>query len=448
MDRYAKSLLSLILMLPVFANGADAGNTIVVPEKENVGAAAMPAGIAPVDEAPFKLKKIRRPEFPDRRETVGKADISASGKITPAINEKIERLSKRGGGTVVVPAGKWYSGRIELKSNVELCLDEGAVIEFSGEVDDYQPAVFTRHEGVEVMGAGAFIYANGAKNIALTGKGVIMGPPMDVPMRKFPNGKSVVENDIDYHMPVKERLCDGKEGRTFYRPKSFSPINCKNVLVEGVTFERSLLWNVNPVYCENVIIRGITVNSTDVPSGDGIDISSCKNVLIEYSTLNCGDDCFTLKAGRMHWVPLIFAIVGLFGDIVTTVSGEYDYFNINLLPFIDPMQIIHKFLALSPMAIAYALLNGFYEEFFFLGVMTSVNQKYKWWALAYSTLIRISFHTYQGLLWAVVIGVIYGLFYYVLYKKVIKNLLPFFLMHALADMFGSSILYLLINWGG
>ena len=153
------------------------------------------------------------------------------------------------------------------------------------------------------------------------------------------------------------------------------------------------------------------------------------------------------KWSVLFWVPFIFAIVGLFGDIVTTVSGEYDYFNINLLAYIDPMQIIHKFLALSPMAIAYALLNGFYEEFFFLGVMTSVNQKYKWWALAYSILIRISFHTYQGLLWAVVIGVIYGLFYYVLYKKVIKNLLPFFLMHALADMFGSSILYLLINWG-
>ena len=71
------------------------------------------------------------------------------------------------------------------------------------------------------------------------------------------------------------------------------------------------------------------------------------------------------KWSVLFWVPLIFAIVGLFGDIVTTVSGEYDYFNINLLPFIDPMQIIHKFLALCPMASAYALLNGFYEEFFF-----------------------------------------------------------------------------------
>ena len=153
------------------------------------------------------------------------------------------------------------------------------------------------------------------------------------------------------------------------------------------------------------------------------------------------------KWSTVLWVPFLFDIVGFFGDIVTTVSGDYDYFNITLLSYINPIQIIHKFLALSPMAIAYGLLNGFYEEFFFLGLMTSVNDKYKWWALAYSTLIRVSFHTYQGLLWAVVIGVVYGLFYYVMYKKVVKNLLPFFLMHALADMFGSSLLYLLINWG-
>lgn len=271
---------------------------IVLPDAADVGAEKMPADIAPLDEAPFKAKKLKKPVFPQRSVTLTTADVAADGMITRAVNEKISALSAKGGGRVVVPAGHWKSGRITLKSNVDLHLDKGAVIEFSGSVNDYQPAVFTRHEGVEVMGAGAFIYANGAKNIALTGQGVIMGPPMDVEMRRLPNGNSVVEKDIDYKMPVKKRLCDGLDGRTFYRPKSFSPINCKNVLVEGVTFERSVLWNVNPVYCENVIIRGITVNSVDVPSGDGIDISSCKNVLIEYSTLNCGDDCFTLKSGR------------------------------------------------------------------------------------------------------------------------------------------------------
>ena len=289
-------LAALSLIYPVFAlHAQDACADLTT---ETVGAGAMTVGIAPIVNAPFKMKDLRLPTFPDRVVTVTKAAVGQDGMITEAVNGMIADMSECGGGTVIVPEGYWKSGRITLKSNVDLHLEEGAVIEFSGSIDDYQPAVFTRHEGVEIMGAGAFIYANGEKNIALTGRGKIMGPPMDAKMRTLPNGKSVVENDVPHDMPVNERICDGYEGRTFYRPKSFSPINCKNVLVEGVTFERSVLWNVNPVYCENVIIRGITVNSTDVPSGDGIDISSCKNVLIEYSTLNCGDDCFTLKAGR------------------------------------------------------------------------------------------------------------------------------------------------------
>ena len=146
------------------------------------------------------------------------------------------------------------------------------------------------------------------------------------------------------------------------------------------------------------------------------------------------------------WVPLLFTIVGLFGDVVTTLSGEYNYFDPALVPFMNPQEIINKFLALSPMAIAYGLLNGFYEEFFFLGLMTSVKEEHQWKALAFSTLVRFSFHTYQGMLWAIIIGVVYGLFYYFMYKKVVKNLLPFFLMHALADMFGSTFIYLLIAW--
>ena len=149
----------------------------------------------------------------------------------------------------------------------------------------------------------------------------------------------------------------------------------------------------------------------------------------------------------IFWVPFIFALVGLFGDLVTTLTGKYNYFNPDLFAYIDFTQIIVKFLALSPIAIAYALLNGFYEEFFFLGLLTSVKEKHKWLVLLYSTIIRISFHTYQGLVWALVIGVVYGLFYYFLYKYKIKNLLPFFFMHALADMFGSSLIYLLVAWG-
>lgn len=264
-----------------------------------VGAQAMPANIPPIRHAPFDMPQPQRPFFPDF--TVNMKDKGINEKnslITPAINQVIAEVSAKGGGTVIVPEGKWKSGRIVLKSNVNLHLEKGAEIEFGGTAEDYLPAVFTRHEGIEIMGPGAFIYANGEHNIAVTGKGTIYGPPMDAEIRKRPNGASVVEKDIPWDMPIEKRIYDGLEGRTFYRPKTISPINCTHVLIEGINIERSVLWNVVPIYCENVIIRGVTVNSTKVPSGDGIDIESCKNVLIEYCTLNCGDDCFTLKAGR------------------------------------------------------------------------------------------------------------------------------------------------------
>jgi polygalacturonase len=77
-----------------------------------------------------------------------------------------------------------------------------------------------------------------------------------------------------------------------------SPINCTKVYIEGISLEKTIFWNIVPIYCNNVIIRGVTVNSVGIPRGDGMDIESSKNVLIEYCNLSCGDDCFTLKAGR------------------------------------------------------------------------------------------------------------------------------------------------------
>ncbi|MCD8164968.1 MAG: glycoside hydrolase family 28 protein [Bacteroides sp.] len=271
---------------------------VSIPTIRQVGAQAMPEEIAPMENIPFDIPQLQRPQFPDLTVTITERGAVGDSLITDIVNGTIDEVSGKGGGTVIIPAGKWKSGRIVLKSNVNLHIAEGAEVEFPGEAEGYLPAVFTRVEGIEVMGPGAYIYANSQDNIAITGKGTIYGPPMDAEIRFRPNGNSVVENDIPVTLPLEERWYDDMEGRTFYRPKSISPINCTNVLIEGVTLERSTTWNVAPIYCENVIIRGITVNSIDIPSGDGIDIESCKNVLIEYCTLNCGDDCFTLKAGR------------------------------------------------------------------------------------------------------------------------------------------------------
>ena len=129
--------------------------------------------------------------------------------------------------------------------------------------------------------------------------------------------------------------------------------------------------------------------------------------------------------GVLFWTPVIFILMGLTADAVTSLSGGYNYFTTEIFQYIKPLSIFDKFAALAPMAILYGLLNGFYEEFCFLGLLTCVEDKYKWQALAYSTLVRVSFHTYQGMLWATVIGVVFGLMYYFFYKYKVKNLLPF-----------------------
>lgn len=267
-----------------------------IPTVGQVGAAQMPVEIAPV-EAPFPMPEFRRPRFPDRRLDLREEGGEEGRLETDRIQAGIDRLNAGGGGTFVIPAGRWLSGRIHLKSNVELHIAEGAELHFSGELEDYRPAVFTRHEGVEVMSLGACIYALDQDNIAVTGRGTLFGPAPG-PVKEQMMTQSVVEEFVPLDRPVAERVYEGHDGAPIFLPMFVSPTRCTRVFIEGVTLEKTAFWNIVPVYCDGVIIRGVTVNSVGIPRGDGIDIESSRNVLIEYSTLNNGDDCFTMKAGR------------------------------------------------------------------------------------------------------------------------------------------------------
>ena len=266
-------------------------------DRTQVGAWAMPETIAPI-EAPFAMAQLQRPVFRNVTKSIVENGAANGQKVTAIIQQTIDEMSANGGGKVVIPAGEWHTGRIALKSNVNLEIAEGATLYFSGEVEDYRPAVFTRNEGIEVMSLGACIYANGARNIAITGKGKLVGPAKDGSVRRQIMTKDVIENVINYKTPVAERIYEGHNGDIIFPPMFISPINCNNVLIEGISLENTAFWNVVPVYCDSVIIRGITVHSVGIPRGDGIDVESSRNVLIEYSTLSSGDDCFTIKAGR------------------------------------------------------------------------------------------------------------------------------------------------------
>lgn len=286
---------TLFFIVIIFAFGCDNQeaklnkNLLTIYE---VGADNMPFEIAEV-KAPFETIDFVRPDF--------KADtifINDHNNFTHNVNNAINELSAEGGGVVFIEQGNWHSGRIELKSNVNLHISENATITFSGKIEDYLPAVPTRIEGIEVTSLGACIYANGQTNIAVTGKGKLVGPPEDSDVRNKILTHKLIDDVVDLSKNAEYRIFDGQDFEWIFPPMFISPINCTKVFIEGIYLENSAFWNVVPIFCNNVIIRGISVNSIGTKRGDGIDIDSSSDVLIEYCTLKTGDDCFTIKAGR------------------------------------------------------------------------------------------------------------------------------------------------------
>ena len=147
------------------------------------------------------MPQPKRPVFPDFIVNMKDKGMTEDAPITDLVNRTIAEVSKQGGGTVVIPEGKWKSARIVLKSNVNLHLAKGAEIEFARSCGRLSTGGFTRHEGVEIMGPAAFIYANG-KTTSPLGEGTIYGPSMDAEIRKRPNGASVVEKDVPWDIPI------------------------------------------------------------------------------------------------------------------------------------------------------------------------------------------------------------------------------------------------------
>lgn len=270
---------------------------LLAQERNNaiIGAEACPDTIAPIT-APFDMPQLQRPVFLDNTVRIDKAGAKQGKKniCTRYIQRAIDKVAKKGGGVVVVPKGHWLTGRVELKSGTCLHLEEGAELEFSDRVEDYLPAVFTRSEGIELYSCGACVYARDARNIAITGKGTLVGPSKESPLYDRRLDNMVIEDFIDMHSSVESRVY---EDSVVFLPEFFNPVNCTNVLVEGVSFKNAVYWNIVPTYCDSVIIRGVTVEAEGGRT-DGIDIESTRNVLIEYVTLSTGDDCFTLKSGR------------------------------------------------------------------------------------------------------------------------------------------------------
>jgi polygalacturonase len=261
----------------------------------------------PWAQVPAILARIVPPTFPARDFAITAYGAVGDGRTdcTDAIRKAIAACVAAGGGRVVVPAGRFLTGPVHLASRVNLHMSEGATLAFHTDPARYLPAVLTRWEGMEMMGYSPLIYANGARDIAISGKGTLDGQSSESNWwawkggkdRPLPNqiaARNQLQVDVESGKPVAQRVF--AEG-TYLRPQFIQFYRSRNVLIEGVTILNSPMWEVHPVECVNVTVRDLVIR-THGPNNDGCDPESCTDVLIERCLFDTGDDCIAIKSGR------------------------------------------------------------------------------------------------------------------------------------------------------
>lgn len=259
------------------------------------------------DSVPAILARIKAPKFPAPDFNITSYGAVADGKSdsTEAIRKAIAACNAAGGGRVVVPAGVFLTGAIQLRSNVNLYLSEGATLKFSTDPEKYLPVVYTRFEGTECMNYSPFIYAFEQENIAITGSGTLDGSASDQNWwawtRRKEGGeapaRASVRKLLDYGergVPVKDRIF-GKGD--YLRPNFIQPYRSRNILIEGIHIINSPMWEIHPVLSTNITVRGVKINSHG-PNNDGCNPESSRDVLIEDCVFDTGDDCIAIKSGR------------------------------------------------------------------------------------------------------------------------------------------------------
>lgn len=263
------------------------------------------------NRVPEILARIQAPRFPDLDFPVTRFGAVGNGSTdcTGAFRQAIAACNAAGGGRVMVPEGRFLTGPIQLQSNVNLHVAAGGTIAFSRDPRAYLPAVFTRWEGVEMMGYAPLIRAWEQRNVAVTGEGTLDGqassshwwPWKGQPQHGWkagePHQKAARDRlfaQAEQGVPVQQRVF--AEG-SFLRPQFIQPYRCTNVLIEGVRIINSPMWEIHPVLCQNVTVRGVRIE-THGPNNDGCDPESCRDVLIEGCFFDTGDDCIALKSGR------------------------------------------------------------------------------------------------------------------------------------------------------
>lgn len=251
----------------------------------------------------FEIPHVEQPTFANYEVSIIDfgAQCGPDHVNTMAINQAIKAVSQHGGGKVIIPAGYWMTGAIEMQSNVNLYLDYNAFVSFTTNISDYR-LVDTDFEGSPSKRCIAPISGTHLQNIAITGHGVFDGSGERWrPVKRSKLTSAQWKNFTSRPGSVNKKgdVWEPDSNAANIRPVLLNFTSCKNVKLEGVTFKNSPAWCVHPLLCENVTIDNIKVNNPwYAQNGDALDVESCKNVVVINSLFDAGDDAICIKSGK------------------------------------------------------------------------------------------------------------------------------------------------------
>ena len=219
-----------------------------------------------------------------------------------AIQAAVDSCTNSGGGTVYVPADTFLTGTFDLKSNVNLYLESGAVLLGSPNLDDYRPY---KAAGYDTSQYG-IIYAEKAENVSISGFGTIDGN--EEAFFHWDEAKSIEWGGVK-HTRQKEdfRKVESGIGDGPVKPKDrprqmviFS--QCKNVTVKDVSLNKSPFWTLHFADCDGVVATNVKIwTSLFTPNSDGIGINSCNNVKVSNCDIRSGDDAIAITGYAYHF---------------------------------------------------------------------------------------------------------------------------------------------------
>ncbi len=232
---------------------------------------------------------------------------------TDSFNRAILAAKEAGGGTVLVPKGTFSVYTIVLQSNVNLFLEEGAVVAAAktdilhsyekqqGEGGSYKEPEPNPYIGLQDHGhshfANSLLYGADLENIMICGKGLFTGG-------RFDEKTGLLEYVLQGGDPDEpgERTGKGHRGEWFGN-KGLALVRCKNVVLKDFSFTIGGHFAIITEGCENLYVDNVLVDTTR----DAFDIDCCKDVTVRHTTCNSlTDDGLCLKAsfGAGRFLPL------------------------------------------------------------------------------------------------------------------------------------------------